>query len=185
VEFLPMTDPTPELQQDKPWVAKGGLAVAIRPILPEDEPMMARFHQALSPGSVYTRYFNVLKLSRRTSHERLFRVCHPDPDSEAVLVAVVTTPSGGGDIIGVARLTKLPESDAAEAALIVSDAYQRQGLGTELVRRLIEIAERWAVALLTMDILACNLAMQRLCSAAGMTLCDRLDGSDVRAELIL
>jgi hypothetical protein len=53
------------------------------------------------------------------------------------------------------------------------------------MRRLIEIAKGWPVALLTMDILSCNLAMQRLCSAAGMNLCDRLDGSEVRAELSL
>jgi acetyltransferase len=120
-----MTYATIPFQQSKSWTAKDGLAVVIRPIRPEDERSLARFHQALSPESVYTRYFHVLKLSRRTSHERLCRVCRPDPDSEAVLVAVVATPGGGRDIIGVARLTKLPESHAAEAALIVSDAYQR------------------------------------------------------------
>lgn len=45
--------------------AKHVAEVVIRGILPEDEAAMTRFHQTLSPESVYTRYFNVLKLSRR------------------------------------------------------------------------------------------------------------------------
>ena len=54
---------------------KDGKDVMIRPIRPEDEPMMIEFHKKLSERSVYLRYFQPLKLTQRTAHERLTRTC--------------------------------------------------------------------------------------------------------------
>jgi acetyltransferase len=147
---------------------------------------MAGFHQTLSPESVYTRYFNVFKLRSRTAHERLCRVCHPDPDREVVLVAESGTPEGGGrEIIAVGRLSMLPGAKVAEVALVVTDSHQGSGIGTELMRRLIQIAKQRPVTRLCAHILARNGAMQRLCVAAGMRLSTRPGGSEVKAELDL
>jgi acetyltransferase len=49
---------------------------------------------------------------------------------------------GAPAILGVARLSRLPWKDEAEFALLVSDQFQRQGLGTELLRRLLQVARR-------------------------------------------
>ncbi|HEX8201519.1 MAG TPA: acetate--CoA ligase family protein, partial [Isosphaeraceae bacterium] len=57
-----------------PWTLADGRAVTIRPIRPEDEPLMVAFHQTLSDQSVYFRYFQALKLSQRVAHERLTRI---------------------------------------------------------------------------------------------------------------
>ena len=147
---------------------------------------MARFHQTLSPESVYTRYFNFMKQSTRTAHERLCRVCHPNPDREAVLVAESARPDGGGrEIIAVGRLSKLPDANVAEIALIVSDSHQRCGVGTEVTRRLIEIAKQRHLARLVAHILTGNVAMQHLCVAAGMRLSNPPGGGEVKAELDL
>jgi acetyltransferase len=157
--------------------------VTIRAICPEDEPLMARFHQTLSPESVYTRYFNAMKLSRRTTHERLSHVCHPDP-TETVLVAE-DEPDGERRIIGVGRLSELSEQNAAEVALIVSDAFQGRGIGTELLRRLVANARERHVTRLYAHILPQNVTMQRLCAEAGMQLMDKPGAGEVTAELEL
>ena len=60
--------------------------VTIRPIRPEDEPLMIEFHKKLSERSVYLRYFQPLKLTQRTAHERLTRICFIDYDREMALV---------------------------------------------------------------------------------------------------
>ena len=69
------------------WTMKDGKPVMIRPIRPEDEPAMIKFHKKLSERSVYLRYFQPLKLTQRTAHERLTRICFIDYDREMALVA--------------------------------------------------------------------------------------------------
>src|SRR5262249_40146154 len=57
------------------WTMKDGQVVTIRPIRPEDEPLMVQFHSTLSDRTVYLRYFASLSLSSRIAHERLLRIC--------------------------------------------------------------------------------------------------------------
>src|SRR5262249_40375982 len=57
------------------WTMKNGEEVTIRPIRPEDEPLMIRFHEKLSERTVYLRYFQAIKLSARVAHERLTKIC--------------------------------------------------------------------------------------------------------------
>src|SRR5438874_1569566 len=123
------------------WRMKDGTHVFIRPIRPDDEPLMVKFHSLLSNRTVYLRYFCSLSLATRTAHERLVRICFADPERETVLVASEMD-AGTGDerILAVGRLNKLPNTNEAEMAVLVSDKYQGCGLGTELLRRLIQVA---------------------------------------------
>ena len=73
---------------------KNGTQVTIRPIRPEDEPLMVKFHETLSERSVYLRYFGSLSLKRRVAHERLIRICFIDYDREIALVAEIKGPAG-------------------------------------------------------------------------------------------
>jgi acetyltransferase len=105
--------------------------VTIRPIRPEDEPLMVKFHETLSDRSVYLRYFSSLSLSRRVAHERLLRICFGDYDREMVLVAERTdAATGERHIIGVGRMNKFHFRNEAEVAALVSDQYQHHGFGT-------------------------------------------------------
>jgi len=153
------------------WVMKDGTQVTIRPIRPEDEPLMVRFHQTLSERSVYMRYFQVTQLSTRVAHERLVRICFIDYDREMALVAERNAVEASGrEILGVGRLSKLHGRNDAEFAILVSDLYQRRGLGAELMRRLIHIARDEKLERLTGNILPENREMQEMARKAGFQL---------------
>ena len=141
---------------------RGGGVVGIRPIRPEDEPKMVRFHQALSETSVFQRYAGFMKLDTRVSHERLSRLCFLDYDREMALVA-----EREGEIVAVARLVRLRSSREAEFALLVSDALQGKGLGHALLSRLFEVGRDWGLERIVAEILPDNLPMRRVCKALG------------------
>ena len=102
---------------------------------------MVKFHETLSEESVYMRYFHMMNLTQRTAHERLTRICFIDYDREMALVAEHTDPeTGEREIMGVSRLSRRGAvPDEAEFSVLVSDRFQRLGLGTLLVGRLLEV----------------------------------------------
>ncbi|MCJ7709356.1 MAG: acetate--CoA ligase family protein, partial [Chloroflexi bacterium] len=71
-----------------------GVALTVRPIRPEDEPGVARFHSRLSEATVLARYGKNRSLSERTAHERLTRICFVDYDRQFGLVAEVVGRDG-------------------------------------------------------------------------------------------
>src|SRR6266496_2694813 len=81
------------------WTMKDGTQVEIRPIRPQDEPFMVKFHSVLSDRTVYLRYFCSLSLATRTAHDRLVRICFSDPETETVLVATSRNPQTAEVII--------------------------------------------------------------------------------------
>jgi acetyltransferase len=121
------------------WTLKNGAQVTIRPIRPEDEPLIVRFHQTVSERSVYFRYLHMIGLSQRIAHERLTRICFIDYGRDIALVVEQRDATGQPAILAVGRLMKLRGADEAEFAILVADASQRQGIGTELLRRLVRI----------------------------------------------
>jgi acetyltransferase len=140
---------------------KDGNQVTIRPIRPEDEPLMVKFHETLSDRSVYLRYFCSLSLSRRVEHERLLRICFGDYDREMALVAERTDPDTGvSRIVAVGRMNKLHARNEAEVAALVSDRYQNHGLGNELLRRVIQIPRDEKLSRVSAEMLTDIIAMQ-------------------------
>ena len=155
-------------QYATPWKLKNKAPLFIRPIKPEDEPMMVKFHETLSEESVYNRYFSALKLSQRITHERLQRICFNDYDREIALVAELKAPKGEEKkILGVGRLSKQHGRSEAEFAVLVNDHWHDQGLGSELLRRLIEIGRVEKLTKISGQILAENHAMQHICRKTG------------------
>lgn len=142
---------------------KSGEDAMIRPIRPEDEPKLVTFHKRLSERSVHMRYASLMKLEQRVAHERLARICFIDYDREMALVAERSVQDGPDEIIGVGRLTKQPGRNEAEFAMLVIDEYQGQGIGTELLRRLVQVGRDEDLNRITADILRQNRAMQRVC----------------------
>jgi len=168
------------------WTTKDGTPLTFRPIRPEVVPMMVAFHQRLSERSVYFRYFHLLKVGQRTAHERLTRICLIAYGREMVLVAERQGgPSSGNEILGVGRLIRTHGTNDAEMAILVSDDFHHRGLGTELLRRLIDIARREKVERITADILAENGIMQRICERLGFRLAYQAEDGTVKAEIRL
>jgi acetyltransferase len=185
-ELLPRSAVRPyPAQYVQDWTLRNGEKVTIRPIRPEDEPLMVRFHQTLSERSVYLRYFNALKLSQRIAHERLVRMCFLDYDREMALVAVHGDAAGAQEIIGVGRLSRLHGINEAEYAVLVGDQWQHQGLGTELLRRMLEIARREKIGRVEGSFLEENYEMQSVSKKLGMKLVRALDEPLVRAFIDL
>jgi acetyltransferase len=146
--------------------AKDGLRVTVRPIRPDDEPLMVEFHRQLSERSVYLRYFLPLELRFRTSHERLITKCFIDYDREIALVAEHKD-EHGAHIVGIARLIRHHSGNKAEVALIIADKFQRRGLGTNLLKSIIDVAKREGIAQLYGTMLWENAGMRDLFTKAG------------------
>ena len=157
-------------QYAAPWTTKDGTNVVIRPISAEDEMLMRGFHESLSDKTVYLRYLSPMLLSTRITHERLARVTHNDYDREIALVVEGEDKNGEKAIFGVARLSKLRGTDEeARFTMLISDAYQGQGLGKELLMRSIKIGRdekiKRIIALMSPD----NETMKRLCRVVGFS----------------
>ncbi len=164
---------------------KNGACAVVRPIRPEDEPLMVQFHQTLSENTVYLRYFTHLKLDQRVIHERLSKLCFIDYDRE---MALVVEHDGGGtgrpQIIAVGRLTKLHGQNAAEFALLVADHWQNQGIGSRLLKLLIHFAKDEKIERIVGHVLSENPRMRAIANRLGFRIKHVQDGPQP-VELLL
>jgi acetyltransferase len=165
------------------WTMKDGNDVVIRPIRPEDEPLLITFHEKLSERSVYLRYFQPMKLTQRTAHERLTRICFIDYNREMALVAERNNEAGEPELLAVGRLSKIHGRDEGELAAVAIDAAQHKGLGTELYTRLIEVAREAKIKKLVSVMLPENREMRALCVKLGFKMFSSLEDNMIRAEL--
>ena len=171
---------------ERSWQGKGGLRVLIRPIEPSDEGRLVEFHQSLSEETVRHRYFGLISLATRTGHDRLARVCQNDPDRDLALVAQQMGPSNCfGPILGVARLCRTDDPLEAEFAIVIEDAAQGHGLGSEMMRQLIAVAREEGLRELHGDVQADNLVMCRMFCDLGFALTPTSDPTIYRAHLKL
>jgi acetyltransferase len=148
---------------------------------------MVRFHETLSEQSVYMRYFHMMNLDQRTAHERLTRICFIDYDREMALVAEQTDPeTGEREIMGVARLSRRDAVlDEAEFSVLVSDRFQRRGIGTLLLSRLLEVGRTEHLRRITAEILFDNRPMQRISKKLGFQLRRDAEEMVMKADLDL
>jgi len=163
----------------------GTIEVTIRPIRPEDEPLMVEFHKTLSDRSVYLRYFGILSLEERIMHERLRRVCFIDYDRQIALVVDLKNRDGSHGILGVGRLIKEYGINEAEFAILISDPWQGKGLGSELLKLLVEIGRKERLARITGHIAAENTMMKRVSEEVGFGLRFDEDDNEWLAEIEL
>jgi acetyltransferase len=152
------------------WTAKDKTKVTIRPILPEDEALLAKFHTILSDRTVVLRYLKPLMLQDRVLHERLARICHCDYDREIALVAENTDSQAEQSIMGVVRLSKVHGTNEALLSILIGDPYQGIGLGSELVQRAVDVARSEHLTRLTSTLTADNQIMLHLFQKLGFTI---------------
>jgi len=172
-------------RQAGPWTTQSNIDVFIRPIRPEDEPLMVDFNNTLSPHSIYLRYFHSVSPAHLIAHEQLTRLCFIDYDREMVLVAERQNEAGEREILALGQLTKINGTNDAEFAILVNDQYQRTGLGTELLRRLLEFARSEGIERVVAEILPENEGMKRVSRNLGFHLEREPESGVVRAEIQL
>jgi acetyltransferase len=161
-----------------------GTELTVRPIRPEDEPAVVKFHQHLSELTVTRRYLQPIELWRRTAHERLTHICFIDYDREMALVAEKKTSGGEPEIVAVSRMNKQHGTTSALTAVIIRDDYQHKGIGTELFRRQLDIARAEGLKHVLCNMLADDTAMQTICQRVGFRMTTEKDNV-LQAEIDL
>lgn len=170
---------------DQSVAVKGHGKLSIRPIRLDDEQEMIRFHERISEESIYMRYFEYLGLDRRTSHERLVRICTNAPDSYAIVMERPATPHHAAAIVAVGRLTKTSEPYVATFDTLITDEVEARELAKPLLSRLIKLAHAFGFQVLTGELLVADHDALNLCRALGFSLQTLPEDGLVRVTLDL
>jgi acetyltransferase len=141
-----------------------GTELLIRPIRPEDEPLLIAFHATHSEHTIRMRFFSMVKTLSRDS---LIRLCHLDYNREMALVAVHHDSEGKPHLVGVSRYYLNPQTNEAEFAVVVGDAWQGRGLGWDLMQRLLAVARARGIDRMTGLVLRENAPMLKLAEDLG------------------
>ncbi len=142
-----------------------GVSYLIRPIKPEDEPLLKELFHTLSPTTIFFRFF---QQKTDISHEELVRYCQVDYNREIALVASMDE-DGRERIIGVGRLVMLPDGESADMAIVIGDPWQGQGIGRTLCEHVITVARTQGLRRIYMDVLRENTAMRALGKKLGFS----------------
>jgi RimJ/RimL family protein N-acetyltransferase len=132
--------------------ARGGHPGLAR-LEPDDEEIVGRLYDRLSPESLYRRFFS--PVTRREQFMR--QVLRTDGQERAAVAAVQD-----GELVGLAQYSRRPGAPSADLAIVVADAWQRQGLGTRLVAALSERALEEGIEQFDVDVQGDNHGVQRL-----------------------
>ncbi len=163
---------------ERHWVNLSGTPVLIRPVRPEDEPMIKELFAALSAETLYFRFFHLIKAM---GHEQLARFCQVDYDREIALVAT-EEPPGKERLLAMCHLHVSPAREEAELAVVVGDYHQRQGLGRKLVSVGMELARELGLKRITGTVLPENEGMLTLARKLGFTAVQDLGEGAYRIE---
>jgi GNAT superfamily N-acetyltransferase len=162
-----------ELERDV--VTRTGQVVHVRPIRPADAPRLVAFHSALSPASVYLRFFSYHPVLTAREVERFTQV-----DYVERLALVV---EAAGRLVAIGRYDRLAGTDEAEVAFIVDDDYQQQGIGTLLADDLARAARRQGVSEFVADTLAENSGMLEMFRRVGFPMTTSFQDGVVKVRL--
>ncbi|MGW1452728.1 N-acetyltransferase family protein, partial [Micromonospora sp. NPDC002411] len=152
-------------------VLPDGAEVAVRPACADDLPGVRELHELCSPRSRHRRYLGGAVLPRPDRLRRLL-----EPSRGLTLIASTTATDGIAESV-VAMANLLGEGDEAEAALLVRDDWQRRGLGTALLRRLVKHADEAGYAALVLHVQAENAPMLRTLRRLGRPDTTERDGA--------
>jgi acetyltransferase len=147
--------------------SKRGHLVATRPVAPSDSSLIAELFAGLSAQSLFLRYCMPMP---RMAPEMVAREAERLGQHSTTQLTVVALAEVGGveQAIGVAELARDTTSPAvAEIALVVADAYQREGIGSALIAHLMTAARRHGISTLHATALAENVAVRRMVARSG------------------
>jgi len=171
-------------QYKSEWVAKDGTPVVMRPIRPEDEPMLVKFHETLSDRTVYLRYLRPMLLEARVAHERLARICHCDYNREINFLTEIDTDNPEDRrVLGAIRLSKMHGLNEARFSILISDQVHGMGLGKEMLRRLVDIARQEKLTRIEALITDDNDVMKHICRQLGFRLVPVSEENLLKAEI--
>jgi RimJ/RimL family protein N-acetyltransferase len=139
-----------------------GRTVRLRPIAPSDRDALVRFHEGLTLETTRLRFFTVHPQLTPNEVERFTHVDHHEREALVVLHA--------HDIVAVGRYDRLPETDDAEVAFIVADAWQGAGVAMHLLTQLARQAADEGITRFVADTLCENHRMRAVFLRSGLPL---------------
>ena len=158
------------------WQLADGTNIKIRPIRPEDASIEQSFVRELSAQS---RYFRFMQGLNELTQQMLVRFTQLDYNRELALIAVLESPNEETEL-GVARYVLNPDSESCEFALVVADKWQNKGIGSHLMRALIEAAHQRGIKIMNGEILANNHNMLTLVGNLGFSIHTHADDSGIK-----
>ena len=150
-----------------------GNQLLVRPIRPEDARIESEFVSGLSEQSRYLRFMHYLP---ELTPQMLARFTQIDYATEMALIVLMPEPQ---QMIAVARYVSNPDGESAEFAVTVADAWQKRGIGSMLLKKLLACAKAQGLQRLEGTVLAINQGMLRLVGALDFT----VRASEGREEL--
>ena len=153
------------IQYQKKSALSDGSEVLLRPIKPTDDNLVIDLFNSLSKESVYFKFFSSLKY---ISKEQLEKITHIDYVKEMAIVALIR--EGGEERMVAAGRYALVDDEPgyAEFAIVVQDAYQGRGLGTEVLWHLAHAAKLQGVDVIVGYIMNENSPMFSVLKKSGL-----------------
>ena len=152
----------------------------IRPIRPEDVDLEQNFTRDLSDEAKYFRYMSSVQ---ELTPEMLMRFTQIDYHYEMALIAVTETDNHEVEL-GVARYVTNPDKKSCEFALVVSDRWQRQGIGHRLMHHLMEIARDRGLLKMEGEVLSNNFKMLDLMKSLNFHIATSPEDSSIKQVVI-
>ncbi|HKW71220.1 MAG TPA: GNAT family N-acetyltransferase [Candidatus Dormibacteraeota bacterium] len=138
--------------------------MSVRPIVPEDEPLLHEAVASMSERTVYFRFFSPIK---RMSDAMAHRLAVVDYQDRFAIVGSTKRPTGKERIVGVARYDRARDTDVAEVAVAVIDEFQRRGLGGLLLAELARVGREHGIRTFSLIVLPENREMLGLLRKMG------------------
>ncbi len=151
-------------QELEKWIdLKDKSRAFLRPLRLTDESLVRDLFYKLSSESIGHRFFQMLK---SMPHDRLQDLLRVDYEDDMALV-VLTNSNDDADMVAIAHYRKNPKTNFAEAAFLVRDDWQRKGIGTALMKTLVESGRKNGLAGFTAEVLMQNHGMLRIFHKCG------------------
>lgn len=132
----------------------------VRPVRPEDYKVFTEFFGQLAPEDVRLRFFSPL---RTLPTSLLSRLTHIDYDRDMAFVMF----NDKNELVGIANFSSDPNKEKAEYAVLIRSDLKGHGLGTALMKRIVEYAKAYGVKEIHGDVLTENTSMLALCKDLG------------------
>jgi GNAT superfamily N-acetyltransferase len=138
---------------------RDGTPVLLRLLRPTDKELLHTGFNRLSPESRYARFFAP---KSSLSDDELSYLTEVDQEDH-VAIGAVRERDGEQIGLGIARFIRFPDHpETAEAAIVVTDEVQRQGLGRLLLLRLVAAARERGIERFRFEVLSSNAGMTNL-----------------------
>jgi acetyltransferase len=140
---------------------KDGWRVFVRPIRPEDEPLIHELLRHVTSQDLRLRFFASMK---EFSHEFIARLTQLD---YARAMAFVAFDEATNELVGVVRLHSDSIYENGEYAILLRSDLKGRGLGWALMQLIIEYAKSEGLKVVSGDVLAENTLMLTMCRKLG------------------